>query len=545
MDDPRYGQTTDRFGRVSGTYQQGPSVATSIPAPPPGPVSAIVGRGVNAVTGAGAPPVAQAPGTTVAAPVPYGPTPSAAVLPRANDASRVVSDLTGGVNALTRAGAPPVAMATGQPVPAAPAPYGPTPMSVVPQRQPMVSQFMDAAGNLLPGVRAVLRDTVDQAGAAASQGDYAGAAGNVIRGVAAMPIAAVAPAANLLEPIGRFASTLLTGAPNAAGGSGPISAAAAATPPMPAPTTPAKPGAPTAANPTDTRLAGGAPAGAPTSVADVKRYVDPNGQVLFTNAGPLPEGGAPSASANAAADALTAKSYGESLAINARGEQQGGPVSAIVGTQAVAERDARNARFSEEVLRGRGGKANLQSADAMAKTRTDAATAAARETAETGRNATRETAATQRTAATVAGNLQQEQLRSAGSAELRAAQTAEAKARTAGVVQQIAAQKAYTDALATGDAAAIDRAEQALRAVTAKLENDQVKVVPLPAGVDPVTGAARGAGAIVVDRKGNVKIVTPDEAKGTASAPKYETGKVYQDAKGNKAKWDGQKFVPA
>lgn len=67
----------------------------------------------------------------------------------------------------------------------------------------------------------------------------------------------------------------------------------------------------------------------------------------------------------------------------------------------------------------------------------------------------------------------------------------------------------------------------------------------IPGGVDPVTGATRGAGAIVTNRRtGETRIISADEAKGQA-APKFETGKVYQDAKGNKAKWDGSKFVPA
>ena len=57
-------------------------------------------------------------------------------------------------------------------------------------------------------------------------------------------------------------------------------------------------------------------------------------------------------------------------------------------------------------------------------------------------------------------------------------------------------------------------------------------------GVDPATGAP--IYSVFNKRTGEVG------AQATAKpVQNFETGKVYTDAKGNRAKWDGKAFVPA
>jgi hypothetical protein len=120
--------------------------------------------------------------------------------------------------------------------------------------------------------------------------------------------------------------------------------------------------------------------------------------------------------------------------------------------------------------------------------------------------------------------------------------------QTQGLIALEAAKTEYANALASGDTKRVARAEETLRARQGKYEKEkpeQFSVVPIPGGVDPATGLQRGAGAIVVNKSdGTTKIISPEEAKGQGGAPKYEAGKVYRDAQGNKAKWDGSKFVP-
>jgi hypothetical protein len=115
----------------------------------------------------------------------------------------------------------------------------------------------------------------------------------------------------------------------------------------------------------------------------------------------------------------------------------------------------------------------------------------------------------------------------------------EAAAKGAGAQGTLNAQDAYAKALASGDATKIAAAEAQLRGRLGKFEKDTPDLFDrVQTGVDSATGAP--IFSIYSKRTGQVS-----EQPAGAKAPKYEPGKLYQDAKGNKAKWDGQKFVPA
>lgn len=89
-------------------------------------------------------------------------------------------------------------------------------------------------------------------------------------------------------------------------------------------------------------------------------------------------------------------------------------------------------------------------------------------------------------------------------------------------------------------------AEENLRALQGKYEKaappDQYAYAPGGQAVDPATGQ-------MVTQPGVIFNKQTGEIKGPQAAPKqaqnFEKGKTYTDAKGRKAVWDGQKFVPA
>lgn len=212
----------------------------------------------------------------------------------------------------------------------------------------------------------------------------------------------------------------------------------------------------------------------------------------------------------------------------------------------------RNAQFDAKTMRdqgmkgGRGAAALLAGADRI----DDRVAAGKVGTSEQVRNLQGQQAVTAAVAQKSAAELQREQVREAGAANRAAPAAAESAQRTKGTIATLAAQEQYRKALASGEPKAIQAAEDALRAAQGKWEKApqaaKFNAVPIPGGTDPVTGMPRGAGAIVVNQAtGETRIVSPEEAKGQAAAPKFESGKVYKDASGNRAKWDGKQFVPA
>lgn len=116
--------------------------------------------------------------------------------------------------------------------------------------------------------------------------------------------------------------------------------------------------------------------------------------------------------------------------------------------------------------------------------------------------------------------------------------------------QALAGQKQLSDAqaeyLAAGnDPVKLKAAERKLAVLTGKSKDMQDEYAYAPGGqtVDPATGlAVTQPGVIYNKRTGQLAPQTQTAAK---PAQNFEAGKVYTDAKGNRARWDGKQFVPA
>ena len=82
-------------------------------------------------------------------------------------------------------------------------------------------------------------------------------------------------------------------------------------------------------------------------------------------------------------------------------------------------------------------------------------------------------------------------------------------------------------------------AERKLITLGGKQPNDKGQVITLPDTLGDQGQVIRGGQAVLMP---DGTLVRPEQAK---AQTQYETGKVYTDAKGNRAKWDGKAFVPA
>jgi hypothetical protein len=397
--------------------------------------------------------------------------------------------------------------------------------------------------SMYPGVRAVLRGSREDAGAAMRGGRYAQATGHVIRGMAALPVAAVAdasqPARAALSTVAETGRDALT---TAFTGTAPVA------------TTPVT------------------PAAAPRARGPVSAMGTPNAMDVRLDRGEtpgVPSAGIPDASTNVVSSTPQlntatdqALSAARAAAV-ARGESLGPGGAVIPGvnapaSQAEAELADRNARFDQEVLRGRavsainlnpgrrGAQAAtslLNAADGMGKTRQQAASDATREAGATERTRVTDQGATTRNRETIASTDRRE-------GPVRAMQATKTALEVQSAIATQAAQERYRAAVASGDAKTIQAAEDELRAVQGKWEKPatppKFSAVAIPGGVDPATGMPMGSGVAVVDQgTGAVRVMSPQEAKGGTPAPKFESGKVYVDGQGRRATWDGSKFVPA
>lgn len=80
------------------------------------------------------------------------------------------------------------------------------------------------------------------------------------------------------------------------------------------------------------------------------------------------------------------------------------------------------------------------------------------------------------------------------------------------------------------------------RALTGKSETqNRYTVVPGGQAIDPTTNATYTKPSMVIDNQTGQFV---EQQGGAKPAQNFESGKTYTDARGNKAKWDGQKFVP-
>lgn len=446
--------------------------------------------------------------------------------------------------------------------------------AVLGQRPSIASQFM-------PDTQAVLAGSGQDASANVNRGNYAGAVGSIARGAAAMVPAVAndvlgAPVRTGFDVAGR-ALTGLMGDPAQAATPprlGPGTAAAAATLPpttmtLRGPPAPASLGAPAVPAAAAAPVAPAAPAGQPVAGAPgAFRFVDASGRVLYTN---QPGAAAPAGNtvqAGAMAPGLDQQLAGARAAAVARGEPLGpsaaaGSLPAGYGTtipgvnapasQAVAELNERNARFDREVLADRlmriGGRSAVTAAAGIL-------TGHERNVAEENINAQREAGSTDRANITDTGQTLREretgQRATQTEGPLKAAQTSEAVSKAQQAAAHTVALTNYQKAVAGGNAKEIERAEEALRAAQGKYEKpsapDNHAAIAVPGGVDPGTGLATGSSVVIYNKQTGepVHTLSASDVKNGAGGPqaKYEAGKVYRDAKGQKAKWDGSKFVP-
>ncbi len=82
------------------------------------------------------------------------------------------------------------------------------------------------------------------------------------------------------------------------------------------------------------------------------------------------------------------------------------------------------------------------------------------------------------------------------------------------------------------------------RALTGKADTqNRFTVVPGGQAIDPTTNAAYTLPSQVIDNQTGQFV--QQQGQGGKPAQNFTQGQTYTDAKGNKAKWDGQKFVPA
>jgi hypothetical protein len=427
--------------------------------------------------------------------------------------------------------------ATGTPIPAV-SPYGPQANPVRPTSfGARGAQVAAALPAIAPGVSSVLSGAGNDISTQTKAGNYGAAAGQAVRGALALPVAAfddvvarpTRAVGDALAPVaagaGNFANTVLTGSNAPAFG---VSPASAATVPGAAVGT---------ANPTDSRLRsgtqttpGGLPAAGAAPIDEATAPSTPGGIIVdgrdargkansFTD-GRSPGLGARgpiSAQNMAAADALAARydgsakaQYDQEVADAAATNAQGG-----FGTGgAMSPRAALTAQLAGKKLTAKGARlvADLE--------RTDNEAARDASTAQLG--ARRQASADQ--AQAQEGVLKGGQIRLAAQLEstrneLLNAKTPEAKA------------------------AATER----LRALQGKYERETPDVfttTAIPAGIDPATGMARGAGAIVTNRAtGETRIISADEAKGQAAKPAIAEGST-STVNGKSAKYIGGKWVP-
>lgn len=468
------------------------------------------------------------------------------------------------------------AMPGGMDLPGQPPRPGPI-RAVLGQRPSIASQFM-------PDTQAVLAGSGQDASANVGRGNYAGAVGSIARGAAAMVPAVAndvlgAPVRTGFDVAGR-ALTGLMGDPAQAATPprlGPGTAAAAATLPpttmtLRGPPAPANLGAPAVPVAAAAPVAPAAPAGqAVPGAPGAFRFVDASGRVLYTNQAGGAGAGSPAGNtvqAGAVAPGLDQQLATARAAAAARGEPLGPSAAAgnlpagygatIPGvnapaSQAVAELNERNARFDREVLADRlmriGGRSAVTAAAGIL-------TGHERNVAEADVNAQREAGSTERANITDTGQTLRERETGQRAAQtegpLKAAQTSEAVSKAQQAAAHTVALTNYQKAVAGGNAKEIERAEEALRAAQGKYEKpsapDNHGAIAVPGGVDPATGMATGSSVVIFKKQTGepVHILSNSDLKngdGGAQA-KYEAGKVYRDAKGQKAKWDGSKFVP-
>lgn len=435
------------------------------------------------------------------------------------------------------------------------------------------------------GTRAVVSGAADDARAAWNAGNTSGALGAAVRGALTAPAVAVGEAAyGAVAPVARAAQGFyggLTGQSQTAPAvpaQQPATPAAAAAPATPAPST--------TANPTDMRLASGAQAAQPAPTAATgSTQAQPAGQSpqatqiasgVFRSgnsygdspaaaAGFAPAGAQPSAQNMLAADNLAATSAARGFSPGAA-PQAPGVAAPTVRTSAndwQTRKDIENLRTSAMSITNNGGRFDRTRGNNPAQAEFRAALgadAAARGAQATGDVATMQAnAGLQREQVQQAGGIQREQIQQTGASGRAAAGfnvdrerlgidrsrvASENTARdvtTQGAQQLQQLRNVLLDPKATPEQR--KQAEASIRAIGGKAETaNRYTVVPGGQEVSP-QGIAYTRPSQVIDNQTGQFVQQGAAQPAQQAAP--VTGQVYTDAKGNRAKWDGTKYVPA
>jgi hypothetical protein len=396
--------------------------------------------------------------------------------------------------------------ATGTPIAAAASPYGPQPGSPAYATSPakMAGQVAgvarDGLNAALPGTMATLTGSGEDAASAARAGNYGAAAGHVLRGAIASPVAVVDDVvgqrvrslAPVAAGVGNAVATAVTGDNAPVFGAAPAPAARAAGTAKPA-------GA-------YAPFEAGYPAAAPAPVGAAR-----TGAPLFSNAGAaddqaLMARGAVSPQNMAAADNLAARYDGSAQRqVQAQYDKEVADAAFTNAQQgfgaggALSPRETLNAQLSARKLTAKGAGVVADLA------RTDA---------------TREaTAATNRLGAR--------------RVDIEAERLGMDKGKAAALQ---AAEQAYLNADTPEKKQAAGELLTTLQGRSAK----DPRFTVVPGGQEVVDGQSVTRPARVLNNQTGQFV----DQQPAGAPPKFEPGKVYQDASGKKAKWDGAKFVP-
>lgn len=434
--------------------------------------------------------------------------------------------------------------------------------------------------NPLPNTTAVARGASEDASAAWNAGNPAQAVGAAVRGAITAPITAVGESAyNAVAPWGRGISSFARGLTGAQADPA-AQPQSVATPGTPSPVSPAA--APTAAAPVSAPMAvksaapssdlvpsspGAGPAapGATEVMPGVFRsgssYGDSAGAAMT---GPTGSTGQPSAQNDLAASNLAARGFNPAAAQAAMAAPAGVPTPVVRNSSndwALRKEidNARTAASSITNTRRWGGRnpSNTDQLELEALLRADTTARGAQPGLE--QEGMRQAGSLQREGIQQQGNLTREQIQQGGAntranmgfqtdrariaveAGRAASENAQRGVATAGAQQLQQLRNVLLDPNSTAEQR--KQAETSLRAIGGKPDAaNRYTVVPGGQEVSPQGVAFTRPSQVIDNQTGQFINQAGAAPQGQQAGP--VTGQVYTDAKGNRARWDGSKYVP-
>lgn len=418
---------------------------------------------------------------------------------------------------------------------------------------------------MFPGVRAVMSGAGENMSSLANRGQYGAAVGEAARSTAAMIPAAiddvvVSPLTPAMHGVGSGLRQFFTGGAESQQATPEAAAPATRPEPKKAQPSPTDPNAPAAAaivaaTPTSVSASQESPQ-TPTAQQGIQRIDKPGASPLFTN---LPADdpsnvsmmarGAPTAQNMAAAGALASRYASQS----AKPPQGDSPVAVIpksTGGFGLLSSDYQQDRSRKmEMQRGMGESARAYSArmsafgaSQNAQTSRDgsqlnADVARERIAQETGLGAMRNQLDQQRAgldAAKAQDDMATNQVRrDASQVEIDAAR------------QAADLQRQYLEAPTEEARAEVAKKISALSGKSAGAAKDNFIVVGGGQEWDQASGLMRNVPQRLIDVRTGQEVGAPAGQKPSAPAQQsFVSGQTYTDAQGNKARWDGEKFVP-